>query len=164
MQSNNSQTCITLPSTPAQYSLPHLTHHPPSTHCLSHPPHQPTHTLIFGNMPQSSPFQSQAKTTTNWHKLPILSLITKTLEKTLLSYIRENSLIISHGHEFKYKQSTHIALHNIFHQIMEGLKNPKPMFCCSNIRHEQNIEYTQTHTKQIFQTTFCNVGSLGRKF
>ena len=84
---------------------------------------------IFGNKPQSSPFQNQIKTTkfgTNYQPISLLSLIVKTLQKTLLPYITENILAISHQHGFKHKHSTHTALHNICHQIIKGFNNPRP--------------------------------------
>ena len=70
---------------------------------------------IFGNMPQSSPFQNQ-----HWHQLTTyITSIThcqNTRENTtVLPYITENIPIISHQHGFKHKHSTYTALHNICH-------------------------------------------------
>ena len=81
---------------------------------------------IFGNVPQSFPFENQTKTTI-LEKLPtLLSPISKTLEKTSLPYMTENIPLISHQHGFKHKRSTHTALHNICHQITKGFNNPRP--------------------------------------
>ena len=58
---------------------------------------------------------------TNYQSISLLSLIAK----TLLPYITENTLIISHQHGFKHKHTT--ALHNICHQITKGFNNPRPL-------------------------------------
>ena len=76
----------------------------------------------------------------------------KTLEKTILLYITENTPTISHQHRFKHKHSTHTALHNICHQITKHFNNPRPPQCIVAVASDMSKAFDtvniQTHTNK----------------
>ena len=63
---------------------------------------------------------------TSYRPISLLSVIAKTLEKTLLPYITNNIPHISTQHSFKSNHSTSTALHNINNTITTGFNQNKP--------------------------------------
>ena len=63
---------------------------------------------------------------TSYRSISLLSVISITLEKTLLPYITKNIPHISTQHGFKSNHSTSISLHNINNTIATGFNQIKP--------------------------------------
>ena len=98
---------------------------------------------------------------TNYRSVSLLSPIAKTLEKTL-PYITENISVISHQHGFKHKHSTHIALHNICHQITRGFDNPRPLQCTVGVA--KDMSNTINMHKLIHKFMLTNIPNIIIKF
>ena len=102
---------------------------------------------------------------TNYLPITLLSPIAKTLEKTLLPYITENILAISHQHGFKQKHSTQIASDNVCHQITKGFntKRPPPRMVIVALHMSKAFDTVNKH-KFIHKITLTNISNNIIKF
>ena len=88
---------------------------------------------------------------TSYRPISLLSVIAKTLEKSLLPYITANIPNTPMQHGYKTQHSTVTALHTLNNTVAKGF-NPNGSPCANNhcsTRYEQSFRHNKhTHTNQ----------------
>ena len=88
---------------------------------------------------------------TSYRPISLLSVIAKTLEKSLLPYITANIINTPMQHGYKTQHSTVTALHTLNNTVAKGFNQMAPpartMHCST--RYEQSFRHNKhTHTNQ----------------
>ena len=115
--------------------------------------HHPSHMETSKHHTYSKTKQSH-DISTSYRPIAPLSVIAKTLEKTLLPYIPNNIPHIYTQHGFKSKHSTSTTLHAINNTIATGFNPKNRTHNHSSTRHEQSIRHSKQHNTTKSQTPY----------